>query len=449
MALQVAIVGRPNVGKSTLFNRLVGRRAAIVDPKPGLTRDRNAAMTNLGGRSILVFDTPGLEQAERGSLATRMTRQAEAALAEVDFVLFTIDGRQGVLPLDREFANLVRASGKETLLLVNKCDTLAVAAMAEAEAYELGLGAPLAISAEHGLGIEGIGEFLAEHCAVSEDDAAQSAKALRMAVVGRPNSGKSTLVNRLLGDERMLTGPEPGITRDAVLHPWTWRDMPVELVDTAGLRRRARVRERPEVASAEAARHAIRFAETVLLMLDCSEALVDQDLAIAGEVVEEGRALIIAANKWDLVRRHTAVRRALVQRLDGTLPQARGVPVVELSARSGRGVNRLMETVFEVRARWSRRVPTAKINAWLGDRVREHAPPHAGGRAQRLRYMTQVNVRPPTFALFANRPEALPRSYVRYLANGLREEFGLEGVPLRIMVRKGENPYAARRKQGR
>lgn len=445
MPLRVAIVGRPNVGKSTLFNRLVGRRAAIVDPEPGLTRDRHAAEARLGGRSFLVADTPGLEAAGAGSLGERMLRQAEAALGEADLALFVTDGRRGITPLDREFANLVRARAADVLVLVNKCDTPALAGAA-LEAHELGLGDPLAVSAEHGHGMAELGDRIADLGGTAAGAAPAPEGALRLAVAGRPNSGKSTLVNRLLGEERMLTGPEPGLTRDAVLHPWTWRGRPVELVDTAGLRRRARVRERPEAASAEAARRAIRFAEVVLLLLDCAEALVDQDFNIAREVAEEGRALVIAANKWDLVRRPDGVRRALALRLRDTLPQVRGIRAMEVSARTGRGVNRLMEGVFEARERWSLRVPTAKLNQWLGERVREHAPPRAGGRAQRLRYIAQVNVRPPTFALFANRPDALPRSYVRFLANGLSDAFGLDGVPLRIMVRKGDNPYAGGRR---
>lgn len=443
MTLRVAIVGRPNVGKSTLFNRLVGRRAAIVDPEPGLTRDRHVAEARLGGCSFLVADTPGLEEAESGSLGERMLRQAESALDEADLVLFVTDGRRGIVPLDREFANLVRARAAEVLVLVNKCDTPALAGAA-LEAHELGLGEPLAVSAEHGLGMTELGDFLAGFRETAEESAPPPEDALRLAVVGRPNSGKSTLVNRLLGEERMLTGPEPGITRDAVLHPWTWKGRPVELVDTAGLRRRARVRERPEAASAEATRRAIRFAEVVLLMLDCNEALVDQDFGIAREVVEEGRALVIAANKWDLVRRPDGVRRVLALRLRDTLPQVRGIRAMEVSARTGFGVDRLMEEVFDVRRRWSLRVPTAKLNQWLAGRVEEHPPPRAGGRAQRLRYITQVNVRPPTFALFANHPKALPRTYLRYLANGLGGTFGLDGVPIRIMVRKGENPYAGK-----
>ena len=446
MQLRVAIVGRPNVGKSTLFNRLAGRRAALVDPMPGMTRDLNVSSGQVGVGDIQIVDTPGLEEADADTLAARMTRASEQALSEADLVLFMIDGRDGVTPVDRVYARLARVHARDVTLLVNKCDSPAIAAQA-VEGFELGLGEPIPISAEHGLGIGDIEAVVAARQsaeAAGDADVPDPARPVSIAVIGRPNSGKSTLTNRLLGEERMLTGPEPGITRDSLGHAWTWRGRQVELVDTAGLRRSSRIDSRPEAASAEATRRALRFAEVAVLMLDCSEALVDQDLAIAAEVVQEGRALVVAANKWDLVRRPAPMSRALTQRLDETLPQARGVPCVPLSALTGHGTSRLMQAVFTVHLRWNRRVPTPSLNRWLRDRIDSHQPPRAGGRAQRLRFMTQVNVRPPTFALFANHPKGLPRSYVRYLANGLRDTFDLDGVPLRIMVRKGGNPYAGR-----
>ena len=446
MQLRVAIVGRPNVGKSTLFNRLAGRRAALVDPNPGMTRDLNVSSGQIGAEDFQIVDTPGLEEADAGTLAARMSEASERALAEADLVLFMIDGRQGVTPVDREYARLARMHGREVTLLVNKCDSPALAAQA-VEGFELGLGEPIPISAEHGLGIGDVEAVIAARnvpAAPADADAPDQARPIPIAIVGRPNSGKSTLTNRLLGEDRMLTGPEPGITRDSVGHAWTWRGRRIELVDTAGLRRTSRVDSRPEAVSAESTRRALRFAEAAVLMLDCSEALVDQDLAIAAEVVQEGRALVVAANKWDLVRQPAAMRRALVERLDDTLPQARGVPCVALSALTGHGTSRLMQAVFTVHQRWNRRVPTPALNRWLRAQTDAHQPPRAGGRAQRLRFMTQVNVRPPTFALFANHPGGLPRSYVRYLANGLRETFDLDGVPLRIMVRKGDNPYAGK-----
>ncbi len=444
--VRVAIVGRPNVGKSTLFNRLAGRRAALVDPAPGMTRDCRVSSGSRAGGGIQIVDTPGLEEAADGTLAARMTRASEAAIAEADLVLFLIDGRQGVTPVDRIYAQLARSRARNVTLLVNKCDHPGLAAQAF-EGFELGLGEPIAISAEHGLGMADVEAVLAA-CApsgsVTETGLEEAQRPVPIAVVGRPNTGKSTLVNRLLGDDRMLTGPEPGITRDAVDHVWTWRGRPIKLVDTAGLRRTSRVASRPEAVSAESTRHALRFAEVAVLLLDCSEALVDQDLAIAAEVVREGRTLVVAANKWDLVRRPGAVRRALVRRLEDTLPQARGVPCIALSGRTGHGTNRLLQAVFAAHQRWNRRVPTPALNRWLRDQVHAQPPPRAGGRVQRLRFMTQVNTRPPTFALFANHPKGLPRSYLRYLTNGLRDAFDLDGVPLRILMRKGENPYANR-----
>ena len=445
MLLRVAIVGRPNVGKSTLFNRLARRRAALVDPMPGMTRDRNVAVARIGAHHVEIVDTPGLEEADADTLAGRMTRNSQDALQDADLVLFMIDGRQGVTPVDRAYAQLARARGPRITLLVNKCDSPAVASGA-VEGFELGLGAPIPISAEHGLGIADVEAAIADcdpakPAAEDQPEPGQESP-IRVAIVGRPNSGKSTLTNRLLGTERMLTGPEPGITRDSISHSWTWRDRKILLFDTAGLRRTSRVDSRPEVVSVEATRRALRFAEVVVLMIDCSEALVDQDLSIAAEVVQEGRALVVAANKWDLVRRPAAVRKALAERLDDMLPQARGVPCIALSALNGHGSSRLMRAVFGTHVRWNRRIPTPALNRWLRDQTESHQPPRAGGRTQRLRYMTQVNVRPPTFALFANHPQGLPKSYIRYLANGLRDSFRLDGVPLRIMIRKGRNPYA-------
>lgn len=444
MLLRVAIVGCPNVGKSTLFNRLARRRAALVDPMPGMTRDRHTAVARIGAWHVEIVDTPGLEEADADTLAGRMTRTSQDALQDADLVLFVIDGRQGVTPADRAYAQLTRARAPRIALLVNKCDTPALASGA-VEGFELGLGTPIPISAEHGLGIADVEDAIADYgpaepAAEDQSEPGQETP-VRIAIVGRPNSGKSTLTNRLLGDERMLTGPEPGITRDSVSHSWTWRDRKILLVDTAGLRRTSRVDSRPEAVSAEATRRALRFAEVVVLMLDCSEALVDQDLSIAAEVVKEGRALVVAANKWDLVRRPDAVRNALAERLDDMLPQARGVPCIALSALNGQGTSRLMRAIFAIHVRWNRRIPTPALNRWLRDQVDSHQPPRASGRSQRLRFMTQVNVRPPTFALFANYPRGLPKSYIRYLANGLRDSFRLDGVPLRIMIRKGQNPY--------
>ena len=440
----IVIVGRPNVGKSTLFNRLVGRREAIVDARPGVTRDRREGAASLAGAEFTAVDTAGLEDAPAGALEAGMFRQTEAALAGADAALFLIDARAGVTALDRHFAAWLRRGPAPVVLAANKAE--AGRGMEGAlEAYELGFGAPVAISAEHGEGLAGLYEALApflEAPAPEEDEDDEAAGPLKLAIVGRPNVGKSTLINRLLHEERLLTGPEPGVTRDAIAVDWAWKGRPVRLVDTAGLRRRARVQDRIERLSAADTDRAIRFAEVVVLLLDAADGLERQDLAIAARTIEEGRALVLAANKWDLVRDAPEVLGALRDRIETSLPQVRDVPLLTVSAASGRGVDRLIRVAFESREIWSRRISTGALNRWLREVLEAHPPPIVKGRRLKLRYAAQVKRRPPTVAIFGSRPSAVPESYIRYLANGLRRDFDLPGVPIRILLRAAANPYA-------
>ncbi len=439
----IVIVGRPNVGKSTLFNRLVGRREAIVDGRPGVTRDRREGAASLAGAEFTVVDTAGLEDAPAGALEAGMFRQTEAALAGADAALFLIDARAGVTALDRHFAAWLRRGPAPVVLAANKAE--AGRGMEGAfEAYELGFGAPVAISAEHGEGLAGLYEALAPfiEAPALEEDEDEAAGPLKLAIVGRPNVGKSTLINRLLHEERLLTGPEPGVTRDAIAVDWVWKGQPVRLVDTAGLRRRARVQDPIERLSAADTDRAIRFAEVVVLLLDAADGLERQDLSIAARTIEEGRALVLAANKWDLVRDAPEVLGALRDRIETSLPQVRDVPLLTVSAVSGRGVDRLVRTAFESREIWSRRISTGALNRWLREALEAHPPPIVKGRRLKLRYAAQVKRRPPTVAIFGSRPAAVPESYVRYLANGLRRDFDLPGVPIRILLRAAANPYA-------
>jgi GTP-binding protein len=455
----IAIVGRPNVGKSTLFNRLTARRAALVSETPGLTRDRREGEAVLGAHRITLVDTAGLEEAPPGSLPGRMRAQSEAAIAKADLVLFVLDARDGVMPADAAFARAVRASGRPVVLVANKSEGRA-GAEGFYEAFQLGLGEPVAISAEHG---EGIGELVATMLAAlglkpwskEDGDGAASgvvgsrlydgnSRPIRIAIVGRPNSGKSTLVNALLGEERMITGPEPGLTRDAVATDFLWGGRPVRLFDTAGLRRKARIVERAEKLAAGDALRAIRFAEVVVVLVDAQNALEHQDLTIADLVETEGRALVVAVNKWDLVLDKQRTLKALRETLSARLAQVPGVPLVALSALAGQGLDKLRGAVFEAYERWNRRVPTPDLNRWLAEAVERHAPPAARGRRVRLRFMTQPSARPPTFVAFCSQPQGLPKAYLRYLANSLRETFDLPGVPIRLKLRKGDNPYARR-----
>ncbi|MGH7030986.1 MAG: ribosome biogenesis GTPase Der [Stellaceae bacterium] len=447
MSLAVAILGRPNVGKSTLFNRLVGNRPALVDDTPGLTRDRREGEARIADLEFRAIDTAGLEEAAPTSLAGRMQAQTQRALADADVALLVIDARAGVTEADRHFADWLRRSGKAVVLVANKTEGRATLP-GVGEAYRLGLGDPVPISAEHGEGLAGLYERLAPFAGESSSpqDAGPDApaKPLLLAIVGRPNVGKSTLVNRLIGEERLLTGPEAGITRDAIAVDWAWRGRLIRLVDTAGMRRRPRIEGKVEQLSVADALRAIRFAETVVLVLDALQPLERQDLTIARLVAEEGRALVLAATKWDLVADSTATLKRLHERLSISLPQLQGVVVVRVSGMTGRGLEGMMEAVGAADETWNRRIPTGELNRWLAAVQQRHPPPLVTGRRLRLRYVTQVNTRPPSFALFASKPSELPDSYRRYLVNGLRQTFDLPGTPIRLMLRHGKNPYDAR-----
>ncbi len=448
MPYTIAILGRPNVGKSTLFNKLVGRRLALVDDAPGLTRDRRMSEFELGDSMVNIIDTAGLEEALEGSIEQRMRAQTYAAMEEADLVLFMIDARAGVIPADETFAGIVRQSGKPVLLVVNKAEGRA-GDDGYYDSYSLGFGDPVAISAEHG---EGVGELLSQMDELLkkreplmpdyDDEEDDENRPLRVAIVGRPNAGKSTLINAIIGEDRMITGPEAGLTRDSISVELTYNERPLRLFDTAGLRKKAKVRERPEHLSVVDALRAIRFAEVVVLLLDVNNPLEKQDLTIASLVAREGRALVIAVNKWDLEAEKNARINKLRKEVRRLLPQIKGVPVVPISALAARGLDKLMKAVFETYDIWNRRLPTSALNRFLDDTVMRHTPPAPGGRRIRLRYMTQPNARPPTFIVFCSRPEDLPESYSRYIVNGLRESFGLQGVPIRLHMRKGKNPYA-------
>ena len=452
MAFTIAIVGRPNVGKSTLFNRLVGRRLALVDDIPGVTRDRREADAMIGDLSFRAIDTAGLEEAAPASLEARMRRQTEAAIADADLVLFLVDARAGVTPADEHFADIVRASGRPVALLANKAEGRA-ADSGVLEAYSLGFGEPIPVSAEHGIGMPDIYDAI-RAAMIAEGEPGSEARAevdetkpLGVAIIGQPNAGKSTLVNRLLGEERMLTGPEAGITRDAIAVDWEWQGRLFRLVDTAGIRRKAKVVGKLEKLSVADALRAIRFAEVVVLMMDATEPLEKQDLQLADLVAQEGRALVLVLNKWDLVSDPQQRLKALKSDLDETLTQVRGVPMIPISAKSGRGLDELMQAVAAIYATWNKRVPTAALNRWLEVTTERHPPPAVSGRRIKLKYLTQSKTRPPTFFLSCSRPEALPDAYRRYLVNGLREDFDLAGVPIRLMLRRDANPYEGRKRQ--
>ena len=442
-ALKLAIVGRPNVGKSTLFNRLAGRKLAIVDDQPGVTRDRKFAMGRLGDLDLELIDTAGFEDVLDESLEARMRHQTELAVEEAEVVLFLIDVREGVVPLDRTFAELLRRSGKPVIVAANKAEgrTGEVGAL---EAFELGLGEPIPLSAEHG---EGMADLYAALIAASpewvgeDDDLDEADKPIRIAIVGRPNAGKSTLVNRLIGEDRLLTGPEAGITRDSINVDWEWEGRKIRLVDTAGLRRKAKVQAKLEKLSTQDTIRAITFAEVVILVMDATHPFEIQDLQIADLVEREGRALVYCLAKWDLIEDPQATLKEFMEQADRVLPQLRGSPVVALSAETGRNVERLMPAVIKVHGDWSTKVKTRDLNDWLHMAVQRHPPPAVNGKRIKPKYVAQTKARPPTFVLFATRADQLPESYRRYLINSLRESFDLPGVPLRITIKSGANPF--------
>jgi GTPase len=436
----VVIAGRPNVGKSTLFNRLAGRRAALVADTPGVTRDRKEAEALLRGRRVRLVDTAGLDEAAPESLVGRMQASSASAVSQADLVLFVVDARAGVTEADRHFAQWLRRQNRPVLLVANKAEGRA-ADSALFDSYALGLGDPVAVSAEHS---EGIGELMSEIAERVPEVAEEldDGRPLRMAIVGRPNIGKSTLLNRLLGEQRMVTGPEPGLTRDAVAVMLTDAEgRRIELVDTAGLRRRARIEAPLEKLSVGAAIGALRMAEVVVLVVDATEGIHDQDLQIAQLIEREGRACVIALNKWDAVEHRAAARDAISGRLEASLAQLRGVPVVAVSALTGEGMDRLFPAVWWAHEVWNTRVQTAALNRWFEDALERHPPPLVDKRRLKLRYITQPKARPPTFVVFGTRAERLPDDYRRYLVNGLRETFGLAGTPIRLQLRGTRNPF--------
>jgi GTPase len=445
MIPRIAIAGRPNVGKSTLFNRLVGRRLALVADTPGVTRDRKEIPTELYGRPVILIDTAGLEEAPPDSLPGRMRASTGSAVDSADLVLFVVDARSGLLPEDRHFATWLRRTGRQVLVVANKTEGKGGGAAA-LEAYELGLGEPVAVSSEHGEGIsdlihEILGRLPPEPEAESES---REDKPLAIAIVGRPNAGKSTLMNRLLGEERMITGPEPGLTRDAIAAEITAPDGSIyRLVDTAGLRKRARVSEGLEKMSTSASIEALKFAEVVIIAIDAPQGIEEQDLQIARLVEREGRAAIIALTKWDIVEDRGKTRRAAADRLEASLAQMKGITVVPLSAETGEGVDKLFPAIRATAETWNKRIPTSALNRWFEAALERFPPPLVDGRRLKLRYITQPKARPPTFAIFGTRAEETPETYRRYLVNFLREHFAMPGVPIRLLLRGTDNPFDA------
>lgn len=452
MTFTVAIVGRPNVGKSTLFNRLVGRRVALVDDQPGVTRDRREGEARLGDLDFTVIDTAGFEQAGAETLPGRMRAQTETAIAQADAVFFVMDARAGVLPDDRAFASLVRKSGKPAVLVVNKMEGRA-GESGRLEAYSLGLGEPVPLSAEHNEGLpdlydalrEALPEKTAEAIERVDDDGEHP---IRVAIVGRPNAGKSTLINRLIGEERLLTSPEAGTTRDSIAVDLEWHGHHFRLHDTAGLRRRSRIDEKIEKLSVGETLNAVRFAEVVVVLLDVDNAFEEQDQKIADLIESEGRAVVIGVNKWDLKDRNPGDISKLREKAREKLTQLPEVPLVAVSALTGEGLDRLMQAIIDAHAVWNKRIPTSALNRWFEDATSAHPPPAVSGRRLRLNYITQVTSRPPTFVVFCTRADAVPDAYKRYLVNSLREAFELPGTPIRLMLREKANPYEgkARRK---
>ncbi len=477
MSFTVAIVGRPNVGKSTLFNRLVGKKLALVDDTPGVTRDRRPGDARLIDLKFRIIDTAGLEEAAPETLQGRMRAQTEAAIDEADLSLFVVDAKMGLTPVDTALADMLRRKGKPVVLVANKSEARGSDG-GFYDSYTLGLGEPTAISAEHGQGMldlrDAIVAAIGEERAYPEDDEAETdvdvraeaaaegaeqdedfepeydeTKPLRVAIVGRPNAGKSTLINRFLGEDRLLTGPEAGITRDSISVEWDWKGRTIKMFDTAGMRRKARVQEKLEKLSVADGLRAIRFAETVVIMFDATIPFEKQDLQIVDFVLREGRAAVLAFNKWDLIDDPQAVLAELREKTDRLLPQARGIRAVPVSGQTGRGLDKLMQAVIETDRTWNRRISTAKLNRWLDVTQTQHPPPAVSGRRLKLKYMTQVKARPPGFMISCTRPDALPESYIRYLTNGLRNDFNLPGVPIRIHFKASDNPFASKAKKRR
>jgi GTP-binding protein len=448
----VAIVGRPNVGKSTLFNRLVGKKLALVDDRPGVTRDRREGDATLIGMDFRVVDTAGYEDHDAQTLPGRMRLQTEAAIGQADVALFLVDARAGVVPLDEEIARWLRSSSTPVVLAANKAEGKA-GEQGILESLALGFGDPVQLSAEHGEGMGDLFEALLPHLEAAieampedEDDDAPDAP-LKLAIVGRPNAGKSTLINKMLGEDRMITGPEAGITRDSIAVDWTWYDRDnipraVRLIDTAGMRKKSNVVEKLEKMAVADARHAVDFAEVVVLLLDATRGLEHQDLKIASLALEEGRALMIAINKWDVAEGASSLFQGIRAALEDGLAQVRGIPLLAVSARTGKGLDDMIKAAFEIREAWSRRVSTSALNRWFDDALTATPPPAPGGKRIKLRYITQAKTRPPGFVVFGTRLDLLPESYKRYLINGIRRELGFAAVPIRLTLRSAKNPFA-------
>jgi GTPase len=459
MSFTVAIIGRPNVGKSTLFNRLIGQKLALVDDQPGVTRDRREGEARLGDLQFNVIDTAGLDEGSKGSLTARMQEQTETAISLADAVMFVIDARAGLTPSDRAFADFARRADKPVIVVANKSESKQSEAGA-LEAYVLGLGDPVQISAEHGEGMSALydalrvlmpeppeeGEAPGEDKLIERDEDVAK-RPIRVAVVGRPNAGKSTLINRLLGEERLLTSTEAGTTRDAIAVEINWKGRPFRVFDTAGLRRRSRIEEKLEKLSVADALRAVRFAEVVVLIMDAQNKFEEQDLRIADLIEREGRALVIAVNKWDLMPAKAGAISALRAEADQWLPQVKGAPLVAVSGLTGEGIDRLMEAIQRAYMVWNERIPTASLNRWFEQAISANPPPAVSGRRLKLNYITQTKARPPSFVLFCSRADAVPQSYLRYLANSLRENFDLPGTPVRITLREKANPFAHKRRR--
>lgn len=438
---RVVIMGRPNVGKSTLFNRLTGSKHALVDDQPGVTRDSREGEGHLGDMEFTVIDTAGLEEAAKGTLAARMTAQTRDAAKTGDVLLLVVDGKSGIIPADTQFIEEARRSGKPVILVVNKCESRATLGNV-VDAYSLGLGEPVAISAEHGEGMADLFEALMPHIDAGDEAEETHAPDLQIAVVGRPNAGKSTLINRLLGHERLLTGPEAGITRDAIAVELEYQGQTLKLVDTAGMRKKANVQTKVEKLAVADSLRAIQYAHVVILLVDATAPLEKQDAQIAAHVEQEGRACVIGVNKWDLVEDPKELMEELRYLAGKHMPYFKDLPIIPLSAEKGQGLPVLIKACFAVYKLWNERIKTAPLNRWLDRVEQEHAPPMVKGRRLKLKYITQAKARPPTFSLFVSSQGELPEAYRRYLVNRLREEFDLPGIPIRMNLKKGANPYA-------
>lgn len=459
MPFTIAIIGRPNVGKSTLFNRLVGQKLALVDDLPGVTRDRREGEARLGDLEFTIIDTAGLDEGAKGSLTARMQEQTEAAIAQADALFFVIDARIGLTPTDRAFADFARKANKPVLLVANKSEGKHGDAGAM-EAFALGLGDPIQISAEHGEGMgelyDALRELMPEPVEEEEEDEDEeplteeeaATRPIRVAIVGRPNAGKSTMINHLLGEERLLTSPEAGTTRDSIAVEITWKGREFRVFDTAGLRRRSRIEEKLEKLSVADALRAVRFAEVVVMMMDAQNRFEEQDLRIADLIEREGRAVVLAVNKWDLMEsKGGGAISGLRRDADHLLPQVKGVPIVAISGLMGEGIDRLMQAIQDAYALWNKRVSTSALNRWFEQAVQANPPPAVSGRRLKLNYITQTKARPPSFVLFCSRADAVPQSYLRYLTNSMRETFELPGTPVRITLREKANPFAHKRKR--